>query len=359
METGFLKRGFIPHGDFNIFLQSKSEALITDTNLLKFCDPKITVIDERTKEILRKKGYGVYGHSAVEICTWTKKSIRGLGECYKNKFYGVKTHSCAQVSPAFLWCHHRCVYCWRPTEYMERAPPRWMRPEEIIPALVKLRRELLIGIRGAEDADPVKVREALDEFPKHWAISLSGEPTLYPYLPEFIDEVKKRGAETIFVVTNGQEPEMIRKIARPPLSQLYISVNAPNEELYKRIAKPIDGSFERILQSFKARGDFRTVARITLIRGYNTEVNFDEWAAFFEQTRPWFIEVKAYMWIGHSQMRLTKQHMPTMDEIRAYAQKLAEATGYVYEDEHEPSRIALLKRPGVERWLLKPENRKS
>src|ERR1051326_7497560 len=38
---------------------------------------------------LRKAKYGVYNHSAVELCHWTKKSFANEGSCYKHKFYGI------------------------------------------------------------------------------------------------------------------------------------------------------------------------------------------------------------------------------------------------------------------------------
>ena len=43
------------------------------------------------KEALEKASYEIVGnHSAVEICGWTKKSIKGSeGGCYKQKFYGI------------------------------------------------------------------------------------------------------------------------------------------------------------------------------------------------------------------------------------------------------------------------------
>lgn len=72
--------------------------------------------------------------------------------------------------------------------------------------------------------------------PKQVAISLSGEPTLYPMLGDFIELCKRRGMTT-FLVTNGTTPEILEKLDPLP-TQLYVTVAAPNEEVYKRICVP-------------------------------------------------------------------------------------------------------------------------
>ena len=62
--------------------------------------------------------------------------------------------------------------------------------------------------------DPNQDKKKLDEslLPNHYAISLSGEPTMYPKLPELIKYLKSLEAtKSIFLVTNGQEPDMIQK----------------------------------------------------------------------------------------------------------------------------------------------------
>ena len=48
---------------------------------------KNCVVDVRDK--LRKMGYAlVGGTSAVQVCRWTKNSLRGDRGCWKEKFYG-------------------------------------------------------------------------------------------------------------------------------------------------------------------------------------------------------------------------------------------------------------------------------
>ncbi|MFQ6095487.1 MAG: 4-demethylwyosine synthase TYW1, partial [Candidatus Bathyarchaeia archaeon] len=63
-----------------------------------------------------------------------------------------------------------------------------------------------------------------------------------------------------------------------------------------------------------------------------------------EKAQPTFVEPKAYMHVGFSRLRLGFENMPTHREIRDFAVKLAEETGYNVLDEAPESRIVLLSR---------------
>ena len=77
------------------------------------------MINQKTKQRLEIQQYRLAGrHSAVKICHWTRQSLRGKDICYKEKFYGVPSHRCAQITPAVLWCPNKCCFCWRVAEYM-------------------------------------------------------------------------------------------------------------------------------------------------------------------------------------------------------------------------------------------------
>jgi len=79
----------------------------------------LIMLDKNIKQLLKKQHYEIAGkneHSAVQICRWTKKSLRDEGVCYKEKFYGIKSHLCCQMTPS-LYCPNKCVHCWRAIEY--------------------------------------------------------------------------------------------------------------------------------------------------------------------------------------------------------------------------------------------------
>ncbi|MGC8661595.1 MAG: 4-demethylwyosine synthase TYW1 [Nitrososphaeria archaeon] len=320
-------------------------------------------IDEKTVDKLRNAHYGVFGHSAVEICHWTKTAIKEKRGCYKNKFYGIETHRCMEMTPSAVFCENRCIYCWRPTEFykMLRMPGDAVDdPKIIVGELTKSRRKLLIGFMGNAKVDKRWLTESL--MPSHYSISLSGEPTLYPRLPELILFLKSLpNTKSIFLVTNGEEPDMLERLiienALP--TQLYLSMNAYDKEEYQRINRPMyrDG-WERWLKSLSilSKTPTRTVIRITLIRGYNDSYDkFPEAARLIKIGNPDFVEIKSYMHVGSSMSNLTEKHMLSMEEVREYAKSMLKILGsYDYMDEMEPSRISVIKNTerSTDRWII-------
>jgi len=291
------------------------------------------------KKLLKDlKGYAIVGrHSAVKPCFWLKKSLKNEGFCYKQKFYGIQSHRCLQMTPA-LMCNQHCVYCWRPVELL-RSVEDWDSPEFIVEESIKAQRKLLSGFWGNPDVDRKKLEEA--QRPNQAAISLIGEPTLYPYLPELVEEFKKRGFTT-FVVSNGTNPEMIEKVEP---TQLYVSLTAYSEDSHIRLNRPIKNFWDRINQSLKILGekDCRTVIRLTLIRGYNMYP--EKFAPLIEKASPMFVEAKAYMYLGYSRLRLPPDAMPEHDDVKAFAEELAKLIGYEVVNESQASRVVLLRKP--------------
>jgi tRNA wybutosine-synthesizing protein 1 len=297
---------------------------------------------ESKKKVLEKRGYRMVGsHSAVKACLWTKKAIRGEDTCYKNKFYGIQSWRCVQMSCALDVCAHRCSYCWRDISW---TTPKWHgatdAPEEIIEGCIKEHVKYLQGFGGNKKADKVRFHQALR--PKHFAISLISESTFYPKLPELIDELHRRKL-TSFLVTNGTNPAMLKKLMKHKPTQLYITLPAPNKEVYKKVCNPLiaDG-WEKINESLKLLKRFdRGTMRLTLVKEVNM-VKPEQYAEILEKTRPDFVELKAYMHVGFSQGRLKMSNMPTHKEIMAFAKKISEITKLRIIDEKENSRVALL-----------------
>ncbi len=305
---------------------------------------------EETIKTLEKQGYhfvGTHKHSAVKTCLWLRRSIRGEGNCYKGKFYGISAHRCIQMTPS-IFCNQRCVHCWRPLEAFnintgtEEEQVVWDSPEEIVEDSLKEQKRLISGFKGSPKTDKDAFAEA--EVPRHAAISLIGEPTLYPYLKDLIQEFRSRDMTT-FVVSNGTNPEVLREI-RP--YQLYISLNAPDEATYKKASHA--RYWTRINESLdemgKLKGKTRRVIRVTCIEGLNM-INPTGYAELLARANPDFIEVKAYMHIGYSRKRLSRDAMPTHLRVKEFAREIAEAltsSGYTYTiaDESEISRVVLV-----------------
>jgi tRNA wybutosine-synthesizing protein 1 len=259
-------------------------------------------------------------------------------------------------------CENRCVYCWRPTEFydtLEMPPELVDEPDVIVQKLLHERKKLINGFYGNNKNEKKKIDESL--LPTHYAISLSGEPTMYPKLPQLIRYLKNlKATKSIFLVTNGQEPLMLHRLADEDAlpTQLYLSSNASNRRMFYRINRPRHGdAWERWCESlrFLATVDTRTVLRMTMIREYNdnTEI-IKELAEMMRQANPHFIELKSYMHIGMSTQRLEKNNMLEMREIRNFASQLHDKmTDFSIMDDSEISRIVVLQNDKryVNRWI--------
>lgn len=309
----------------------------------------MSLVPDALIEALKKHKYHTVGrHSAVKRCKWLYEALVHGRPCYKQKFYGIKTHQCIQMTPALFYCTQRCLFCWRAQSgdlqitWEETKLPMWDPPEEIVEGSIKAQLAILSGYKGNPKADPQKFREALR--PRHAAISLTGEPTLYEPIGELIQAFHKRGFTT-FLVSNGTVPFALAKLSHEP-SQLYVSVCAPNKETYKKVCRPIiPDTWEKLNETLELLRSFKcpTVIRITAVRNLNMG-NVEGYAKLIEKANPTYVEPKAYMHVGFSRLRLGYESMPSHSEIRDFAFKLAEATGYKVVDEAEESRVVLLSR---------------
>ena len=120
------------------------------------------VPDEARRKFLRA-GYRIVGrHSAVEVCHWTKESLRSGRVCYKERWYGIKSHRCLEMTPALIWCTHKCLFCWRPLEYTVCGEPEPDDPKEIIEGCIEARRLLLTGFKGNMKVDRKMWEESIE-----------------------------------------------------------------------------------------------------------------------------------------------------------------------------------------------------
>lgn len=294
------------------------------------------------RKLLEKQHYEFAGeHTAVKICEWAKKSLRDEGVCYKERFYNIKSHLCCQMTPTINFCSHACIFCWRPLEHNLGTKFKVKdNPEDIIDNCIKAQRKKISGFWGNEKVNKKKLEEAQN--PRGFAISLSGEPTLYKNLPELIDELKKRKM-TSFLVTNGTNPLMIKKLIKHQPTQLYITLPAPDEQTYKKTCRPlIKGQWKKILGSLSLLEKFkRSVIRLTLVKNLNM-IKPEEYAGIIQKANPLFVEVKAYMHVGYSKQRLEHQNMPRHEEIIDFAKKICDHANLKIIDEQPASRVVLL-----------------
>jgi tRNA wybutosine-synthesizing protein 1 len=309
---------------------------------------KSEMIPEWKRERMFKQQYRIVGHhSAVKMCYWCKKSFIKEGHCYKRDFYGIDTLNCLEMSPA-ITCNQRCRHCWRDTSVFSAG---WVGPvddpKDIIDGCLKGREVLINGFKGNDNVDPETFNRA--QRPTHAAISLTGEPCMYPRLPELVEEFFKRGFRTVFLVTSGTVPEMLKEFFthRAP-TNIYLSMEATNETDYKTFCAPVlEDSWQKIqesldiLRQLKEKKRTRTVLRITCVKGFNMH-DVKAFLPIIRKMQPDVIECKGYMYMGYSMLRLKRENMPLHEEVREFSQKLAELSGYRYENDVPKSTVCML-----------------
>ncbi|KYK27842.1 wyosine biosynthesis protein TYW1 [Thermoplasmatales archaeon SG8-52-1] len=297
------------------------------------------------KKILEKQHYGIVGHhSGVKLCHWMRQSLLFKRECYKQTFYGIKSHRCLQMTPSINQCNQTCLFCWRYQGFTEKEFYEIDDPKYILDKSIEVQRKLITGFKGDERCDQKKWKEANN--PNMLACSLSGEPTLYPKLGEFFEECHRRDITT-FLVTNGTNPKSLENLDPLP-KQLYVSIVAPNEEVYKKICSPlISDGWEKINQTLELLQslDTRTVIRHTLVKGWNMDKNYiKEYAHLDEKASPLFIEPKGYVFVGYSRKRMNLSNMPSHNGVYNFGNSLAKHLSYDLTMEKKDSRVVLLSR---------------
>ena len=218
----------------------------------------------------------------------------------------------------------------------------WDSPTTIVEGALKAQKRILSGYKVHAKRDEKRYLEALR--PKHAAISLAGEPTLYPELGGLVKEFHRRHFTT-FIVTNGTVPKALETLSEEP-TQLYVSLSAPKEEVFSRVCRPqVDGAWQNLNQSLELLSCFTcpTVVRLTLVKRLNL-MDAEGYARLIAKAEPTYVEAKAYVYVGMSRHRLKFENMPTHTEIRDFGEELSSLTGYKILDESIPSRVVLLSR---------------
>jgi len=311
-------------------------------------------IPEELRRVYRRQGYQIVGaHSAVKTCHWTRRSLNtaGMEHCYKERFYGIPCHRCLQMTPSLGRCLQSCVFCWRAQpgdlginwEQTNFPPEEAEDPEAIVEGCLEAHRRTLRGFGGNPRVSRGFLEEALN--PVHAAISLEGEPTLYPRLGELVEAFFKHGFKSVFIVTNGLRPDVLSSLSHEP-SQLYVSLCAPDEETYRRTCRPLvpDG-WRRLMETLELLNSFNcpTVLRHTLVPGLNmhSPAGYAKLASIADAT---YLEPKAAKSVGFARRRFGYDEMAWHRDIRAFAEELAKMSGYRILDEQPQSSIVLLSR---------------
>ena len=260
--------------------------------------------------------------------------------CYKHQFYGIDSHRCVQMTPT-LRCNQRCLFCWRSFEH-EVADEVECLPETILAGIKKLQKKALAGYNAVLDNTVTEERWQEALAPRHVAISLSGEPTLYSRLPETCRSLQRK---RVHHLCRQQRYESRRARPVPPFQQ-YVSLNAPNTEIYEKTCRPMGDAEEfwsRIMESLAQLRAKRSAVRITLVSGLN-DTDPQGYARLLQDAGATFVEVKGYMYLGYSRNRLQRNNMPEHEQVRDFAERIAASCDYKIRDENPLSRVICMER---------------
>lgn len=301
------------------------------------------MITPALREALTKQGYQLIGsHSGVKLCRWTKSMLRGRGGCYKHTFYGIESHRCMETTPS-LACANKCVFCWRHHTNPVGTEWRWKmdQPEVILKEAIENHQNMIKQFKGVPGIKEERFKEGMTV--KHCALSLVGEPIMYPEINRFLKLLHECKISS-FLVTNAQFPAEIRNLK--PVTQLYVSVDASTKDSLKKIDRPLFKDFwQRFLDSLKALAakQQRTVYRLTLVKAWNVD-ELQAYAELVSLGHPDFIEVKGVTYCGESSASsLTMANVPWHEEVVRFVRELVDLIpDYEIACEHEHSNCLLI-----------------
>ena len=273
----------------------------------------------------------VGSHSAVKLCRWQKSMLRGRGGCYKSTFYGIKSHQCMEATPSMA-CANKCTFCWRHNTNPTAKEWKWDmdNPVSLVKEMIDAHIALVKNSGGVPGVTPDRLCEGLN--PRHCALSLVGEPILYPKVNELIGELHRRNVST-FLVNNGQFPDQLASLRQ--VTQLYLSVDAHNALIMKEVGRPVFPDywqrFQRSLDVMRDKAG-RTVLRMTMIKGVNLLSEKEDteplegYAECISKAWPCFVELKAltptFQGDGsHKPFRMN--NVPSYSELLHFAHRLA------------------------------------
>ena len=334
------------HGDVDVEDLGKFMKTVTAEESGANGGPK-EMVSPALRSALTKQGYKVIGsHSGVKLCRWTKAMLRGRGGCYKHTFYGIVSYQCMEATPS-LACANKCVFCWRHHDNPVGTSFRWKvdEPKLLLEEMESSHKQMVKQMRGVPGVIPERFAEATSSI-RHCALSLVGEPVIYPRINEFLDLLHSHRISS-FMVTNAQFPDQMEILRK--CTQLYVSVDAPTKEQLKAVDRPLFPDFwERFLTCIDLlrKRRQRTTFRLTLVNDWN-DSELEAYAALVRRGEPDFVEVKGVTYCGNSKASpLTIKHCPYHAEVVDYCRRLVDSIGndYAIASEHAHSNCVLIAR---------------
>jgi len=235
-----------------------------------------------------------------------------------------------EMTPS-LACANKCVFCWRHHTNPVGNEWRWVtdKPEFILQQAMENHKKMVKEMKGVPGVKKERLEDASRI--RHCALSLVGEPIMYPHINEYVKLLHSNNISS-FLVTNAQFPDRIKQME--PITQLYVSIDASTQDSLKAIDPPLFKDFwERYLASLKALRNKaqRTVYRLTLVKSFNMN-EIAEYAHLVALGLPTLIELKGVTFCGTaSASNLTMKDVPFHEEVRNFAKSLVKYLEADYE----------------------------
>ena len=140
--------------------------------------------------------------------------LRGRGGCYKHTFYGIESHRCMETTPS-LACANKCVFCWRHHSNPVGTEWKWKMDgaELIFEEALSKHYGMINEFKGVPGVKPERLEEAFKV--RHCALSLVGEPIMYPEINKFVDLLHSKSISTFLVIACNIELMLLSKFTLP------------------------------------------------------------------------------------------------------------------------------------------------
>ena len=146
------------------------------------------------------------------------------------------TRSTCCASVRVVCAANKCVFCWRHGTNPVGKEWRWQTddPAYLVSEAMEQHRRMIAAMKGVPGVLPDRLADALK--PRHCALSLVGEPIMYPHINEFVRLLHSHGISS-FLVSNAQFPDRVQQLQ--PVTQLYLSIDAATAQSLKQIDRPL------------------------------------------------------------------------------------------------------------------------
>ena len=182
------------------------------------------------------------------------------------------------LSPSKKQCNFDCLYC-------ELEPARTMDHYKDVVSVADVMGALKKGLQEHNDIDFI-------------TLTANGEPTLYPYLEELIDEIDKiKGDTKTLILSNGatiSDPKVQDALLK--LDEVKLSLDCATQKCLKKLDRSHSGidveDIKAGMLSFKARHSKPLVIEILIVKTINdTKEEIVKLNAFLVKLRPTRIDM--------------------------------------------------------------------